>query len=80
MDIRVLEAVIHKFEGGPVGLNTIALAVGEDAGTLEDVHEPYLILKGFLKRTPRGRVAMASAYHKLGLVVPTQVKQQPLLF
>lgn len=70
MDTRILEAVIHKFEGGPVGLGSVAVAVGEDACTLEDVHEPYLVMQGYLKRTPRGRVAMPAAYRKLGLVPP----------
>jgi Holliday junction DNA helicase RuvB len=70
MDIRVLEAIISKFDGGPVGLNSVAVAVGEDASTLEDVHEPFLVMQGFIKRTPRGRVAMPSAYRKLGLVPP----------
>ncbi|HRJ07284.1 MAG TPA: Holliday junction branch migration DNA helicase RuvB [Prosthecobacter sp.] len=70
MDTRILEAVIHKFEGGPVGMGSVAVAVGEDASTLEDVHEPYLVMQGYLKRTPRGRVAMPAAYRKLGLAPP----------
>jgi holliday junction DNA helicase RuvB len=70
MDTRVLEAIITKFDGGPVGLGSVAVAVGEDASTLEDVHEPYLVMQGFIKRTPRGRVAMPSAYRKLGLIPP----------
>jgi holliday junction DNA helicase RuvB len=70
MDKRILEAVIYKFEGGPVGLNTVAVAVGEDATTIEEVHEPYLIMQGFLKRTPRGRVAMPAAYTKVGAQQP----------
>lgn len=70
MDTRVLEAIITKFDGGPVGLNSVAVAVGEDASTLEDVHEPYLVMQGYIKRTPRGRVAMPSAYRKLGLMPP----------
>ncbi len=65
-----IEALIHKFEGGPVGLNSLAVAIGEEAGTLEEVHEPYLIMQGYLKRTPQGRVAMPKAYDKLGLKVP----------
>jgi holliday junction DNA helicase RuvB len=68
MDQRVLEALIHKFDGGPVGMNSVAVVVGEDASTLEEVHEPYLVMQGYIKRTPRGRVAMPSAYRKLGLV------------
>ncbi|MGA3170194.1 MAG: Holliday junction branch migration DNA helicase RuvB [Chthoniobacteraceae bacterium] len=70
MDKRIIEAVIVKFDGGPVGLNSLAVAVGEDAGTLEDVHEPYLIMQGYLKRTAQGRVAMPRAYQKLGLKPP----------
>lgn len=83
MDKRILDAIINKFNGGPVGLNSIAVAVHEDASTLEDVHEPYLVLQGHLKRTPRGRVAMPSAYKKLGLPVPSNLlheSQQPDLF
>jgi holliday junction DNA helicase RuvB len=67
MDKRLLEALIHKFDGGPVGLSSLAVSVGEEAGTLEEVHEPYLILEGFIKRTPQGRVAARRAYDKLGL-------------
>ena len=70
MDLRIIEALIHKFGGGPVGLNSLAVAVGEEAGTLEDVHEPYLIMQGYLSRTPQGRVAMPKAYAKLGLPAP----------
>ena len=69
-DKRILEALIHKFGGGPVGLNSLAVAIGEEAGTLEEVNEPYLIMQGYLKRTPQGRVAMAAAYRKLGVVEP----------
>ncbi|MDZ4286608.1 MAG: Holliday junction branch migration DNA helicase RuvB [Prosthecobacter sp.] len=78
MDKRFLEALIHKFDGGPVGLNSVAVAVGEDASTLEDVHEPYLVMQGFIKRTPRGRVAMPAAYRKLGMIPP--LTGQPDLF
>ena len=67
MDKRILEAMIHKFDGGPVGLNSLAVAIGEESGTLEEVNEPYLIMEGYLKRTPQGRVAMAKAYTKFGL-------------
>jgi Holliday junction DNA helicase RuvB len=70
MDKRILEALVHKFAGGPVGLNSLAVAIGEDAGTLEDVNEPYLIMQGYLKRTPQGRVAMPAAYKKLGVSPP----------
>jgi Holliday junction DNA helicase RuvB len=66
MDNRILSAIIEKFKGGPVGITTIATAVGEEAGTLEEVYEPFLIQEGFLKRTPRGREATAKAYHHLG--------------
>lgn len=77
MDIRILEATIYKFNGGPVGLSSIAVAVGEDTSTLEEVHEPFLIMQGFLKRTPRGRVALPAAYSKIGA---TPTKQQDELF
>ncbi len=70
MDKRILETIIFKFDGGPVGLNSVAVAVGEDASTLEDVNEPYLIMQGFLKRTPRGREAMPAAYIKVGVEPP----------
>ncbi len=70
MDKRILETVIYKFNGGPVGLSSLAVAVGEDASTLEEVNEPFLIMQGFLKRTPRGRVAMPSAYAKIGATPP----------
>ena len=66
MDIRILTTIIDKFKGGPVGVNTIATAVGEEAGTVEEVYEPYLIQEGYLIRTPRGREATALAYQHLG--------------
>jgi Holliday junction DNA helicase RuvB len=66
MDNRILNAIIDKFKGGPVGITTIATAVGEEAGTLEEVYEPFLIQEGFLQRTPRGREATAKAYDHLG--------------
>jgi Holliday junction DNA helicase RuvB len=69
-DKRILEAIVHKFTGGPVGISSLAVAIGEDAGTLEDVNEPYLIMQGYLKRTPQGRVAMPAAYKKVGVVPP----------
>lgn len=68
MDNRILSTIIHKFGGGPVGLGTIATAVGEDAGTIEEVYEPFLIKEGMLKRTPRGREATPLAYEHLGVV------------
>ena len=71
MDNRILQTIIGKFNGGPVGLNTIATAVGEDAGTIEEVYEPFLIMEGFLKRTPRGREATETAFRPLGLTPPT---------
>lgn len=66
MDNRILSAIINKFKGGPVGINTIATAVGEETGTLEEVYEPFLIQEGFLMRTPRGREATSKAYDHLG--------------
>ena len=66
IDNKLLLTIIDKFRGGPVGLNTIATAMGEDAGTIEDVYEPYLIKEGFIKRTPRGREATLLAYQHLG--------------
>ena len=77
MDVRILEAMIYKFEGGPVGLSSLAVAVSEDESTIEEVYEPYLIMQGFFKRTPRGRVAMPLAYAKLG--VPSPKPHQPEL-
>jgi holliday junction DNA helicase RuvB len=71
MDNRILAAIVHKFKGGPVGLTTIATAVGEEAGTIEEVHEPFLIMEGYLQRTPRGREATQKTYLHLGLVPPT---------
>jgi Holliday junction DNA helicase RuvB len=67
MDKRILEAIIHKFGGGPVGLNSLAVSVGEEADTIEEVYEPYLIMEGYLHRTPQGRVATDRAYAKFGL-------------
>lgn len=67
MDKRILETVVKKFGGGPVGVNSLAVAVGEEPDTIEEVYEPYLIMEGYLKRTPQGRVATERCYHKLGL-------------
>ena len=67
MDKRILEAIIVKFSGGPVGVNSLAVAVGEEPDTIEEVYEPYLIMEGYLNRTPQGRVATESGYKKLGL-------------
>ena len=70
MDARILTTIIEKFGGGPVGLNTVAVAVGEDPGTLEEVYEPFLIQQGFLQRTPRGRAATPAAYKHFGFALP----------
>lgn len=77
MDNRILNTIIQKFKGGPVGLTTIATAVGEEPGNIEEVHEPFLIMEGFLQRTPRGREATPKAYQHLGIVAPGR---QELLF
>ncbi|MEM0968941.1 MAG: Holliday junction branch migration DNA helicase RuvB [Verrucomicrobiota bacterium] len=74
MDLRILESLIFKFDGGPVGLGTLAVSIGEDESTLEEVYEPYLIMKGFIKRTPRGRVAMPLAYERLKATPPKPVQ------
>jgi Holliday junction DNA helicase RuvB len=68
MDNRIISAIIEKFKGGPVGITTIATAVGEDAGTIEEVYEPFLIQEGFLMRTSRGREATELAYKHLGKI------------
>ena len=68
---KKLFTMIEKFGGGPVGLDTLAVAIGEDAGTLEDVYEPYLLMNGLIMRTPRGRVVTETAYHHLGLEIPS---------
>jgi Holliday junction DNA helicase RuvB len=70
MDKRILETLISKFNGGPVGMNSLAVAVGEEPGTVEEVHEPYLIMEGYLQRTQQGRVALPLAYQRLGLTPP----------
>ena len=70
IDRRILQTMIVNFQGGPVGLETLAAAIGEDSGTLEDVYEPYLLQNGFLNRTPRGRMASALAYEHLGYQMP----------
>src|SRR5438552_1535534 len=77
-DKRIIETLIHKFNGGPVGLNSLAVAIGEEAGTLEEVNEPYLIMEGYIKRTPQGRVATPNAYRKLGLKPPAGGQEQLL--
>jgi Holliday junction DNA helicase RuvB len=72
MDRKLLEAVVHRFDGGPVGLENLAAAIGEEAGTIEDVIEPFLIQQGFLQRTPRGRVATLATWRHLGLAPPSR--------
>lgn len=72
MDNKILQTIIQKFKGGPVGINTIATAVGEDSGTIEEVYEPFLIKEGFLKRTPRGREVTELAYKHLGFTPETK--------
>src|SRR6185295_7095128 len=69
-DRRLLKTIIDKFGGGPVGVNSLAAAIGEERDVIEDIYEPYLIQIGFLDRTPRGRVATARAYHYFGLTAP----------
>jgi Holliday junction DNA helicase RuvB len=70
LDRAILRAVCEKFGGGPVGLSTLSVAVAEESDTIEDVYEPYLLQRGFLKRTPRGRVATPAAFEHLGLALP----------
>ena len=79
MDRKLLEAVVHRFDGGPVGVDNIAASIGEDAGTIEDVIEPYLIQQGFLQRTPRGRIATAQAFRHVGLTPPGDDTQGGLI-
>ncbi|MDD5200834.1 MAG: Holliday junction DNA helicase RuvB C-terminal domain-containing protein, partial [Terrimicrobiaceae bacterium] len=76
MDKRIIESLIMKFDGGPVGVNALAVAAGEESGTLEEVHEPYLIMQGYIKRTPQGRVALTRAYRKLGLEAPGRAQDE----
>jgi Holliday junction DNA helicase RuvB len=70
MDRKLLEAILHKFDGGPVGVDNLAAAIGEERDTIEDVLEPYLIQQGFLQRTPRGRVATMLTYRHFGIAAP----------
>ena len=79
MDNRILVAIIEKFKGGPVGITTIATAVGEEPGTIEEVYEPFLIQEGFMQRTPRGREVTAKAYEHLGKI-PRGKGVEKLLF
>jgi Holliday junction DNA helicase RuvB len=78
MDRKLLQAVLEKFGGGPVGLDNLAAAIGEERDTIEDVLEPYLIQQGYLQRTPRGRIATATAYRHFGLVRPGDAGSDPL--
>jgi Holliday junction DNA helicase RuvB len=80
MDRRVMLTIIDKFEGGPIGLETLATVVCEEKNTLEDVYEPFLIQSGFLQRTPRGRVATVRAYEHFGRKIPRQAAMQQSLF
>jgi Holliday junction DNA helicase RuvB len=80
MDRRILLTLIDKFQGGPIGLDTLATAVCEEKNTLEDVYEPFLIQSGFLMRTPRGRMATVTAYEHFGRSLPKGHSQQPTLF
>jgi Holliday junction DNA helicase RuvB len=77
MDRKFLDALVQRFDGGPVGLDNIAAAIGEEPGTIEDVIEPYLIQQGYLQRTPRGRVATLMAYHHLGVAPPSETQPSP---
>src|SRR5688572_9838817 len=79
MDRNILLAIIEKFGGGPVGLDTLAAAVGEERDTIEDVYEPFLIKEGFLARTPKGRVSTERAFGHFGRTMPTQAAQARLL-
>ncbi|WP_138431069.1 Holliday junction branch migration DNA helicase RuvB [Fodinibius saliphilus] len=72
MDIRILKAIIENYDGGPVGLGTLGVAVGEDKGTIEEVYEPYLIKEGFLQRTPKGRITTRKAFEYLGVTPPEE--------
>jgi Holliday junction DNA helicase RuvB len=76
MDARIIKTLIENFEGGPAGLNTLAVAVGEDPGTIEEVYEPFLIQNGFLMRTPRGRMATKRAFQRFGYAVPQDLSQR----
>ena len=78
MDKRILETLIYKFNGGPVGLSSLSVALGEDTSTLEEVYEPFLIMQGYIRRTQRGREALPAAYTKLG-VAPTEGEQGRLM-
>ena len=80
IDNKILLTIIDKFRGGPVGITTIATAIGEDAGTVEEVYEPYLIMEGFIKRTPRGRMVTELAYRHFGRNMLGSNTAEPDLF
>ncbi|MFA5393011.1 MAG: Holliday junction branch migration DNA helicase RuvB [Candidatus Ratteibacteria bacterium] len=80
MDKRILEVIIHKFSGGPVGVKTLSVAVGEEVDTLEEIYEPFLVREGYLERTPKGRRATPRAYQHLNLKIPTSLSDQSKLF
>ncbi len=80
MDSRILKTILEKFGGGPVGLSSLAVALGEDSGTLEEVYEPFLIQEGFLMRSPRGRLATPRAYRRFGYTPPEELQDQASLF
>jgi Holliday junction DNA helicase RuvB len=79
MDRLLLLALIEKYAGGPVGLDTLAAAIGEDRGTIEDIYEPFLIQEGYLDRTPRGRIATIRAYQHFGVTPARDIRQEKLL-
>jgi Holliday junction DNA helicase RuvB len=78
MDKKIMEVIIHKFKGGPVGINTLAVAVGEEGETIEEIYEPFLIQEGLLNRTPRGRTATELAYKHLGITKPKGAQENLL--
>ena len=78
MDRKILRVILEKFQGGPVGVETISASISEERDTIEDVYEPFLLQQGFLKRTPRGRVATPAAYRHLGIAVPKASVQEGL--
>jgi Holliday junction DNA helicase RuvB len=75
VDREILNIILHKFDGGPVGLSTLAVAIGEEADTIEDVYEPFLLQRGFLMRTPRGRVLTRLGYEHCGVNPPARVQE-----
>ena len=76
MDKRILETIMHKFGGGPVGLSSLAVAVGEESDTIEEVYEPYLIQEGYLRRTSKGRVVTDLCYERYGVAKPAKREQE----